>query len=155
MRILIQRVREARVTVSGRTAGAIGVGLLALVGFSREDGPELPGSPAWERALGRLCEMRIFPDPEDRMKLSLTEWGGELLLVPQFTLYADLGKGRRPSFHLAAEPEVAEPLFARLVDDMRVRLPGKVAQGEFGASMHVSLVNWGPVTIMLDSVAGD
>ncbi len=95
MRILIQRVREARVTVSGRTAGAIGVGLLALVGFSREDGPELPGSPAWERALGRLCEMRIFPDPEDRMKLSLTEWGGELLLVPQFTLYADLGKGRR------------------------------------------------------------
>jgi D-tyrosyl-tRNA(Tyr) deacylase len=149
--MLVQRVREARVTVGGRATGAIGVGLVALVGFSRQDGPDLPRTPAWERTLERLIEMRIFPDPEDRMRLSLREWGGELLLVPQFTLYADLGKGRRPSFHLAAEPAVAAPLFEQLVDEMGRRLPGKVAQGEFGASMHVSLVNWGPVTIMLDS----
>lgn len=155
MRVLLQRVREARVTVGGRTVGAIGVGLLALAGFSREDGPELPGSPAWARTLTRLADLRVFPDPEDRMKLSLAEWGGELLLVPQFTLYADLGKGRRPSFHLAAEPDVARPLFDRLVADMGARLPGKVAQGEFGASMNVSLVNWGPVTILLDSAGQD
>lgn len=151
MRCVVQRVRKGRVTVRGAEVGRIAVGLVVLVGFGDEDGPELPQSPLWDKMIAKLVDMRIFPDPEDRMKLSLKEWGGEVLLVPQFTLHADLGKGRRPSFHLAAAPDTARALFDRLAADVEQRLPGKVATGEFGANMNVELTNWGPVTILLDS----
>lgn len=151
MKVVIRRVRNSRVTVRGSEVGRIAVGLVVLVGFGENDTMELPESPVWDKMLGKLLDMRIFPDPEDRMKLSLKEWGGEILLVPQFTLHADLSKGRRPSFHLAAEPDTAKALFDRLVADMKERLPEKVATGEFGANMNVELTNWGPVTILVDS----
>jgi len=149
--MLLQRVRQARVETRGRELGRINVGLVVLVGFSQDDAPDLPDSPVWDKMLSKLTDLRVFPDPEDKMNLSLKEWGGELLLVSQFTLYADLGKGRRPSFHLAADSDTAQGLYQRMALDLETRLPGKVRQGEFKAPMNVSLVNWGPVTVMVDS----
>lgn len=148
--MIVQRVRSAKVETRGTELSRIAVGLVVLAGFGQADAA-LPGSPAWDKMLDKLVHMRIFPDPMDRMNLSLKEWGGELLLVSQFTLYADLSRGRRPSFTPAAEPEQAEALYERLAADLEALLPGKVRLGEFGANMNVSLVNWGPVTMMLDS----
>ena len=151
MRLVIQRVREASVlmTESGERQ-SIGQGLAVLVGFGQED--TRPG--AWEAALAsfeKMLVLRIFPDDEQRMNKSLLDCGGELLLVSQFTLYADCRKGRRPSFHLACPPQEAESLFTRFCAMAAERLPGKVRTGVFGAHMDVSLINWGPVTILFDS----
>ena len=151
MRLLIQRVREARVTVGGRVVGQIGPGLMVLAGFGGADAPDLPLSRFWSALLDKLVLLRVFPDAAGKMNLGLADYGGEILLVSQFTLYADTRKGRRPSFHLAAPPEVAEPLFQALVRDVEARLPGRVQHGVFAADMDVSLVNWGPVTLLLDS----
>ncbi len=149
MRLLVQRVRSAKVETRGRELSRIAVGLVVLAGFGRGD-ESLPGTAVWDKMLDKLVHMRVFPDPEDRMNLSLKEWGGELLLVSQFTLYADLAKGRRPSFTPAAEPEAALALYERLAADLAALMPDKVRLGEFGANMNVSLVNWGPVTMLLD-----
>lgn len=148
MRLVVQRVRQASVAIDAATVAAIGPGLLVFAGF----GPEDAAPEAWhkiEALLARLPLLRIFPDGEKHMNRSLAETGGELLLVSQFTLYADCSKGRRPSFHLACPPESAEPLFQKLLAAAKALLPGKVASGVFAADMDVSLTNWGPVTLIL------
>lgn len=142
---LIQRVSGARVEVEGATVGAIGTGLLALVGVRPDD-----DSASVARLLERLLTYRVFPDEADRMNRSLQDVGGGLLLVPQFTLAADTRRGTRPGFSTAAPPRQAEALFDELVAAARARHP-EVATGRFGASMQVALVNDGPVTFWLES----
>lgn len=140
---LIQRVTEAAVKVDGTEVGRIGPGLLALIGVQKGD-----GEANAVRMAERIAGYRVFPDAEVRMNLSLLERGGELLLVPQFTLAADTQKGTRPSFSSAAPPETATRLFEVVVAESRRQgLP--VATGCFGAEMHVSLINHGPVTFSL------
>lgn len=151
MRIVIQRVSDARVSVEGRLVGEIATGILALVGFGKEDTVSLPDSPVWQKMLDKLFNLRIFPDEAGKLNLSLLDVSGDLMLVSQFTLYADCKKGRRPSFTGACQPYVASPLFDRFVEAARAIAPGKVASGEFGAVMHLDFTNWGPVTIILDS----
>jgi D-aminoacyl-tRNA deacylase len=144
MLALIQRVTHARVEVGGETVGAIGPGLLALVGIQPGDG-EAQVARMSERLLG----YRIFGDAAGRMNRSLSDCGGGLLLVSQFTLAADTASGMRPGFSTAATPDQAEPLFARLVEICREKHAAGVETGRFGAHMTVSLVNDGPVTFML------
>jgi len=149
MRVVLQRVSRASVSVDGEIVGAIGGGLLVLMGVARGDTEEEA------RKLARKCaEMRVYSDAEGRFNLSLIETGGEALVVSQFTLLADVRRGRRPSFAAAAAPEVAEPIvaaFAAALRDVGVR----VETGLFGARMQVELVNEGPVTIIVDSDALD
>lgn len=142
---LIQRVSEASVVVEGQAVGQIGRGLLVLLGVEKQD-----DEAAARRLLDRLLAYRVFPDAAGRMNLSLTDIGGELLLVPQFTLVADTRKGTRPSFSSAAAPELGKTLFEYFVATARERHP-KVATGVFGADMKVSLVNDGPVTFWLQA----
>ncbi|MFW5488824.1 MAG: D-aminoacyl-tRNA deacylase [Desulfovibrio sp.] len=151
MRLLLQRVRSARVDVKERTVGRIDAGLLVLAGFGPDDGPDAWESTPWQRTVDKMLDLRIFPDAQDKMNLSIKEYGGSILCVSQFTLYADCRRGRRPSFSSAAAPDVAEALYGQLLTDLERAMPGRVERGEFGAMMDVSLVNWGPVTIMLDS----
>ncbi len=154
MKLLLQRVKEAAVRVDGARVAAIGPGLLVFVGFGPQDDLDLPKSKIWPGLLKKLVELRIFPDSAGKLNRGVMEHGdagGEILLVSQFTLYADCRKGRRPSFHLAAEPGLAQELFQRLADDLQTLYPGKVQTGVFGADMDVSLVNWGPVTILLEA----
>ncbi|EPR43893.1 D-tyrosyl-tRNA(Tyr) deacylase [Desulfovibrio sp. X2] len=153
MRLLLQRVRRASVAVDGAAVGEIGEGLLCLAGFGPDDGEDLPELPRWHKTIDKMLDLRIFPDEDGRFNRSLQETGGGLLLVSQFTLYADCRKGRRPSFSLAAPPDTARRLFERLVAEAERRLPGRTASGVFGADMDVLLTNWGPVTIMLDDAA--
>jgi len=145
MRAVLQRVSKAEVTVDGRVTGSIGRGILALVGIHRDD--TLADA---ETILKKTLEVRIFPDPGGKMNLSLQEVGGELLIVSQFTLWGDCRKGRRPSYSEAMEPAAAREFYGRFIDLAR-RSPVQVATGEFGAMMAVSLVNDGPVTLLLDS----
>jgi len=140
---LIQRVSEARAEVAGATAGAIGRGIVALLGVERGDG-EAEAARLAERVIG----YRIFPDTEGRMNRSLADIAGGLLVVPQFTLAADTNKGARPSFSSAAAPAEGERLFRRFVELARAR-HSQVETGVFGAQMRVSLVNDGPVTFWL------
>ena len=149
MRALVQRVSRAEVRVREgasppRVSGAIGRGLAVLVAFT--DGDD-EGHVHWmaEKLLG----LRIFPDADDRMNLSVTDVGGALLVVSQFTLYGDASRGRRPSFVTAARPEVAIPLYDRFVASLKEQ-GGAVETGEFGAMMEVELVNDGPVTLWLE-----
>lgn len=151
MRLVIQRVTEAAVLVDSKVVGEIEIGLLALVGFGGADTGALPDSPPWRRMLDKLVGLRIFPDDQGRFNRSLVDISGDLLLVSQFTLYADCRKGRRPSFTNACQPDLAAGLFDRLVADASACAPGRVACGEFGADMRLRFTNWGPVTITLDS----
>lgn len=142
---LIQRVLSARVDIDGETAGAIGPGLLALLAVQPDDGER-----ETQRMLQRLLGYRVFADDAGKMNRSLTETGGGLLLVSQFTLAADTRSGMRPSFTRAAPPEHGRRWFERLLELARVAHPG-VETGRFGAHMVVSLVNDGPVTFWLDT----
>lgn len=144
MRIVLQRVSRARVTVDGRTTGEIGEGLLLLAGFTHSDSVE---QVTWmaEKVVG----LRIFRDDEGKMNRSLDEIGGAALVVSQFTLYGDAQKGRRPSFIDAARPDTAIPLYERFVLELRAR-GIHVETGEFGAMMQVELMNDGPVTLVLE-----
>ena len=142
---LLQRVSQAKVTVNGNEVGAIGRGLLVLVGVRPID-----DETSARRLLVRLLRYRIFPDNLGKMNLSLTQVNGQLLLVPQFTLAADTAKGLRPGFSTAAPPEQARRLFDSLVQAAREQ-HGSVETGVFGADMQVSLINDGPVTIWLES----
>ncbi|MCZ7650769.1 MAG: D-aminoacyl-tRNA deacylase [Thermoanaerobaculia bacterium] len=144
MRLVLQRVASAAVTVDGETVGRIGRGILALVGCQRGDGPAEA-----ERAAERLAALRIFEDADGRMNLDAAAVGGAFLVVSQFTLAASLERGRRPSFDRAAPPEVAAPLVEALAEALRTR-GHAVATGRFGAHMRVELVNDGPVTFVLD-----
>jgi D-tyrosyl-tRNA(Tyr) deacylase len=142
---LVQRVTEARVAVDGRTIGAIGRGILALVGVERGDA----GAQA-ERLVERVLGYRIFPDAEGKMNLSLVDIRGELLVVPQFTLAADTNKGTRAGFSTAAAPEEGMRLFELFVEKAREKIP-QAKTGQFGADMKVTLVNDGPVTFWLQA----
>lgn len=144
MRVVLQRVSSARVTVEGTEVGAIGSGLLLLAGFTSGDDES---TLRWMAE--KIATLRIFPDDEGRMNRSVEEIGGELLVVSQFTLCGDARKGRRPSFVEAAPPEIAEPLYERFVETLRARA-SRVATGRFGAMMEVALVNDGPVTLILE-----
>jgi D-tyrosyl-tRNA(Tyr) deacylase len=141
---LIQRVTSATVTVDGEVVGAVGAGLLALVGVEPGD-----GEAAIARMAERLLGYRVFADEAGRMNRSLVDTEGGLLLVSQFTLAADTRSGMRPSFTTAAPPEEAEQGFNRLVEICRQKHPGRVETGRFGAHMVISLVNDGPVTFLL------
>jgi D-tyrosyl-tRNA(Tyr) deacylase len=142
---LIQRVCEAEVTIGDETVGAIGAGILALIGVERGDDER-----AAERLVERVLGYRIFPDAEGRMNLSLADTGGALLAVPQFTLAADTRKGARPSFSDAAAPVESERLFERFAARAGKRIAA-VARGRFGAHMRVRLINDGPVTFWLQA----
>ncbi len=145
MRAVLQRVSRADVKVDGKTVGEIGKGILVLLGVSRDDTEQI-GS----QLLERILNLRIFDDTRGKMNLSLLEVGGELLVVSQFTLYGDARKGRRPSYIHSAGPEAAETLYESFVTEARSKAV-KVETGVFRAMMDVSLVNDGPVTILLDS----
>lgn len=144
---LLQRVSEASVTVEDagklRVTGAIGIGLMVLVGVERGDTTKQA-----DRLLERLLSYRVFPDEQGRMNLNLRQAGGELLLVSQFTLVADTAKGNRPGFSTAAAPETGRRMFDHLLARARAEL-GHCESGEFGSHMKVSLVNDGPVTFQL------
>ena len=144
MRIILQRVREASVTIAGREAGRIGRGYLLLVGFTAGDSA---ADCAW--MADKVVGLRLFADGEGKMNLDLAAVGGAVLVVSQFTLYGDAAKGRRPSFIAAARPEEAIPLYEGFVAALRER-GVEVATGEFGAEMQVALVNDGPVTLQLE-----
>ena len=145
MRIILQRVKQASVETGGEVVGQIGQGVLALLGAGKEDSDQ-----DVEYLVEKMLGLRIFEDEAGKMNLSVTDVGGEILVVSQFTLYGDCRKGRRPSFDKAAPPEVAEALYEKFVQKIRdFCVP--VQTGKFGAMMDVQLTNWGPVTIMLDS----
>jgi D-aminoacyl-tRNA deacylase len=144
MRLVLQRVSSASVTIDGRVVGEIGLGFLLLVGFTNTDGDDELGWMA-----DKVAGLRLFADPDGKMNLGLGDVGGAVLAVSQFTLYADARKGRRPSFVNAAPPEIADPLYDRFCAALRER-GLTVATGEFGAMMQVALVNDGPVTLVLE-----
>jgi D-aminoacyl-tRNA deacylase len=146
MRALLQRVREARVDVDGNLVAAIGGGLLVLVGVAADD---VPADVDW--LARKVVDLRVFDDENGVMNRAMTDVGGDLLAVSQFTLHAQTRKGNRPSWSNAARPEVAKPLFDAFVDAVSRRLGRPVACGVFGAHMQVALINDGPVTILLDS----
>lgn len=142
---LLQRVRGARVEVDRKTIAAIGTGLAVLIGVERTDTEKQA-----DRLLQRLLGYRVFPDRDGKMNLSLAAIDGELLLIPQFTLPADTGRGMRPGFSRAAPPDQGRHLFAFLVEQAREKHP-RTAAGEFGADMQVTLTNDGPVTFWLQT----
>lgn len=146
---LIQRARRGAVRVDDEVVGEIGLGLVCLVGVEQDDGPAQA-----ERLAERVLNYRVFPDEAGRMNLSVQQAGGGVLAVPQFTLAADTRRGNRPSFTPAADPDVAEGLFAVFVNSLSRRCPGAVATGRFGADMHVELINDGPVTFWLEAPPG-
>ena len=145
MRALIQRVSRAQVDVDGATVGSIGRGFLVLLGVGQGD-----GEAQVERLWGKISKMRIFEDEKGKTNLSLADVGGELLVVSQFTLYADCKKGNRPSFTQAGAPDEANRLYELFVERARQDVL-RVETGVFGAMMDVSLVNDGPFTIWLDT----
>jgi len=146
MRLVIQRVSEASVSVHGRITGAIKQGLLIFVGVEAEDNED---DLIW--LAGKVSAMRLFADAEGKMNLSVQDVGGEILVVSQFTLYASSRKGNRPSFTRAGPPELAETLYQSFVARLESTLGGSVKCGVFAADMKVSLLNDGPVTILMDS----
>lgn len=148
MRVVLQRVRQATVSVDGHVVGAIGCGLLVLAGFAPADTPAVVD---WMAA--KIAGLRLFPDDEGKLNRSVLEAGGGILVVSQFTLYGDASKGRRPSFVTAAPPDMAIPLYQHFLAALgHHRLP--VASGEFGADMQVALINDGPVTLILEREQG-
>jgi D-tyrosyl-tRNA(Tyr) deacylase len=144
MRVLVQRVTRASVTVDGRVTGSIDGGLLLLVGFTHADDD---GRLEW--MADKVCGLRIFSDDDGKMNLSVLDKAGGLLVVSQFTLYGDSARGKRPSFIDAARPEQAIPLYEKFIALLRGRV-ARVETGEFGADMQVELVNDGPVTLWLE-----
>ena len=146
MRAVVTRVRSASVSIDGTVAGRIGRGFLVLLGVGPRDTEDTAVKLA-----DKICNLRVFRDENDKMNLSLLDIGGEMLVVSQFTLYADCRKGRRPSFVGAASPAEADRLYEYFQQKVREIGVSKVGHGKFGASMQVELLNNGPVTIMLDT----
>lgn len=144
MRAVVQRVREASVTVDGETVGAVGPGLLALVGVTHDDDAATAAKLA-----GKIAHLRVVDDDAGVMNRSVLDAGGEVLVVSQFTLYGDTSRGRRPSWIAAARPEAAEPLVEAFTAELR-HLGGTVATGRFRADMLVTIANDGPVTVLLE-----
>ena len=150
MRIVVQRVSEASVRIDEKMVGSISQGLMVLVGIETTD----VQSDA-DYLVQKLLNLRIFSDEEGKMNLSIQDVGGELLVVSQFTLHASTKKGNRPSYIRAARPEQAIPLYSYFIEQVQKELQSKIQTGEFGADMKVSLVNDGPVTIIIDSANKD
>jgi D-tyrosyl-tRNA(Tyr) deacylase len=146
MRVVLQRVKEASVTVSEKTVSHIGPGFLIFLGIESEDAQE---DIDW--LAGKIARLRVFSDENDAMNLSILDVNGDAIVVSQFTLHASTKKGNRPSFIKAARPEIAIPLYEAFVAQLENELRKKVGTGIFGAMMDVSLVNDGPVTIVIDS----
>ena len=146
MRAVIQRVSQASVSVDGAVTGSIGRGLLVLVGIATDDTAD---DITW--LTGKIAGQKLFPDESARMNLSVVDMAGGILVVSQFTLLASTRKGTKPSWHRAAEPDVAVSLYEEFVRVMETTAGCRVATGKFGAMMEVSLVNDGPVTLVLDS----
>jgi D-tyrosyl-tRNA(Tyr) deacylase len=144
MKLVIQRVSKASVSIDGKVEGAIGKGLLVLLGVGANDTKEIA-----DKFLGKMLKLRIFEDTEGKTNLSLQDVKGEVLVVSQFTLYADCKKGNRPSFIYGAKPELANEIYEYFLSQCKEKL-GAVEHGQFGADMQVSLVNDGPFTILLD-----
>lgn len=144
MKLVIQKVTEASVHVEGECIGSINRGFLVFVGIGREDTKEMA-----DQYIKKMVNLRIFADAEGKTNLSLADVGGEVLLISQFTLYANCKKGNRPSFFHAGEPQMAESLYEYMIEKTREQVP-VVKAGRFGALMQVSLVNEGPFTIILD-----
>ena len=145
MKFVLQRVLEAKVTVDGETKGEIGKGYLLFVGVSNEDTKEIA-----DKMIEKVARLRIFEDSEGKTNLSIDQVGGEILVVSQFTLYADCKKGNRPSFVHAGSPTLAEEVYEYILSRCQ-ELFTRTQCGEFGADMRVSLVNDGPFTLVLDS----
>jgi D-tyrosyl-tRNA(Tyr) deacylase len=147
VRVVLQRVKRAEVRVEGRVTGKIGPGFLVLAGFAPTD---TDAQLSW--MADKILGLRVFADDQDKMNRDLSETGGSLLVVSQFTLYGDASKGRRPSFIDAAPPNLAIPLYEKFVALLKEKAAGKipVETGEFGAMMDVELVNDGPVTLILE-----
>ena len=145
MRAVVQRVSKAAVDIGGITTAPIGRGLVILLGIRRGD-----SSVDLTWMADKIIHLRIFPDGDGKMNISLADMGGEMLIVSQFTLYGDCRKGRRPGFSMAAPPEIAEPLYNQFIEEVR-KLGIPAATGTFQAEMAVELVNDGPVTLLLDS----
>ncbi|KAA9340762.1 D-aminoacyl-tRNA deacylase [Adhaeribacter soli] len=150
MRVIIQRVSEAAVRINGQVKGQIGTGLLLLAGFTGSDTEE---DLAWISK--KIVQMRIFNDADGKMNLSLQDVAGNILLISQFTLYANTKKGNRPSYINAAPPAIAIPLYEKFIAQLETEFGKSIQTGEFGADMKVSLLNDGPVTIILDSQQRD
>ena len=146
MRVIVQRVSSAKVEIEGEIAGEIGAGLLVLLGITHDDTAE---DSEW--LIKKLIQLRIFRDSEDKMNLSVQDAGGGILVVSQFTLYADYKKGNRPSFLRSAPPSVSIPVYEEFISKLKSQFTGVVATGKFGEMMGVILVNDGPVTIFMDS----
>ncbi|MFN8396803.1 MAG: D-aminoacyl-tRNA deacylase [Bacteroidia bacterium] len=146
MRAVIQRVSRASVTVAGNTIGEIGQGLLVLLGVTHDD-----SAADSEWLIKKIVQLRIFNDADGKMNLSVEDVAGGILVVSQFTLFADAKKGNRPSYIRSAPPAVSIPLYEEFLQMLGQRFQGPIATGEFGAMMDVSLLNDGPVTIILDS----
>lgn len=146
MRVVIQRVSEASVTINGKVNAKIGQGLLVLLGIEDADGQE---DIDW--LCKKISQLRIFGDDEGKMNLSVQDVAGEIIVVSQFTLHASTKKGNRPSYIQAARPEVAIPLYEKFVQTLREASGLKIGTGEFGADMKVALLNDGPVTITMDT----
>jgi len=146
MKVVIQRVSEASVTIDKIVKGKINAGLLVLVGFEETDTQE---DITW--LSGKIARLRIFGDENDNMNLSVNDIGGDILLISQFTLHASTKKGNRPSFIKAAKPEIAIPLYEQCIKQLELDLGNPIQTGEFGADMKVALINDGPVTITIDS----
>jgi D-tyrosyl-tRNA(Tyr) deacylase len=146
MRVVIQRVSQASVSINNVTTGRIGLGLLVLVGIEESDNLE---DIQW--LSGKIIRLRIFSDAQGVMNLPVSDISGDILVVSQFTLHASTKKGNRPSYIRAAKPEIAIPLYKLFIQQLEMDLGKPVQKGEFGAMMEVSLVNDGPVTIIIDS----
>lgn len=146
MKVIIQRVLNSDVKIDGEIKGEIKKGLNLLVGVGPEDTLK-----DVEKAVDKIVNLRIFEDENGKMNLSLIDVSGDVLVISQFTLYADIRKGRRPSFTNAASPEMANKLYEEFVSHIRKSITGNVATGEFGADMKVNILNDGPVTIILDT----
>jgi len=146
MRVIIQRVKEASVTIEGKVKSSIKNGLLILLGIENEDGKE---DIDWLSK--KISQLRIFSDEVGKMNLSLQDVKGEIIVVSQFTLHASTKKGNRPSYIKAARPETAIPLYEQFVETLGIICEQKIQTGEFGAMMEVALINDGPVTIAIDT----
>ncbi len=146
MRVIIQRVSEASISVKGEIVGKIKQGLLVLIGFGNEDSQE---DIDW--IAQKIINQRIFSDDVGKMNLSLQDVGGDILLVSQFTLFASTKKGNRPSYIRSSKPDIAIPLYEKMIDKLSSLLGKPISKGVFGAGMKVYLLNDGPVTIMMDS----
>lgn len=145
MKFVIQRVTHASCTIDGEVTGKIGKGFMVLIGIAQDDTVEIA-----DKMVKKMCQLRIFEDAEGKTNLDLASVGGELLLISQFTLYADCHKGNRPSFIFAGKPDMASPMYDHIIEEAKKYVP-VVERGVFGADMKIELLNDGPFTIVLDS----